>query len=227
LLALVEDAGSRWSDLTDLLKGALVMRIGSVRTKPLSQIVLASLLAGAIIGGIVAKTMRTRYVSTAVVVIDDMEPRTASKRLSEVYMQGTTRRELSTLIQEQNLYPKQRERAPLEDVVEQFRRDIRMSVATRLGDTDNSAAVVSFVYDDGRTAQRVTNALVAKFIEVNATLPSPGTTMKVLEAASLPVIPQSPVVWRVVGAGALAGLLAGLIAATWAKRTRAPRHHSA
>ena len=72
----------------------------------------------------------------------DVEPSIGSKRLHELYMRASTRRELTALIQAANVYPELQRRIPLENVVEQFKRDLRLSNAQRPGRTLQGAGLL-------------------------------------------------------------------------------------
>jgi len=74
----------------------------------------------------------------------------------------TSRTNLEKIIKELDLYPKQREQLPIEDVIEMFRKQIDIKPSSR-GDT----FTISFSGGQPEKVVRVTNAIAAKFIEEN------------------------------------------------------------
>jgi uncharacterized protein involved in exopolysaccharide biosynthesis len=80
---------------------------------------------------------------------------------------------LTNLIQTYNLYPNDRKRKPMEDVIEEMRRDVRVggvrSMTRQVGRelSTISAFEVGFSYSDRILAQRVTADLVTRYIDEN------------------------------------------------------------
>jgi len=80
---------------------------------------------------------------------------------------------LTNLIQTYNLYPSDRQRKPMEDIIEQMRTDIKVggvrSLTRQVGREVStiSAFEVSFSYSDRILAQRVTADLVTRYIDEN------------------------------------------------------------
>jgi succinoglycan biosynthesis transport protein ExoP len=100
-----------------------------------------------------------------------------AERLTQMQQEILSRTSLSELIQRPslNLYPKDRQRLPMEDVVEQMRnRDIKISmldVATQGVNRGLAAAfVIQYKYTDKYKAQAVVRELVSKFSEQNVTV---------------------------------------------------------
>jgi uncharacterized protein involved in exopolysaccharide biosynthesis len=88
------------------------------------------------------------------------------ERLSTIQQQILSRTRLERIIQEFNLYPTERERLIMEDVVERMRSDINVEIARiREGPVSNFA--VSFQSTDARTAMRVTERLASLFVQEN------------------------------------------------------------
>ncbi len=84
-------------------------------------------------------------------------------RLSSISQQILSRTRLERIIQEFNLYPRERRLSAMEDVVDQMRKDIDIQVVK--GD----AFRVSYVSRDPRTAMRVADRLAAAFIDESLT----------------------------------------------------------
>ncbi len=73
-----------------------------------------------------------------------------------------SRGNLEKIILDQQLYLKERQKFPMEDIVELMRRNIRI-ITSREGDT----FTITFMGADPRKVVRITNALSSKFIEEN------------------------------------------------------------
>jgi polysaccharide chain length determinant protein (PEP-CTERM system associated) len=74
----------------------------------------------------------------------------------------TSRTSLEEIVNTEGLYKKEREKLPMEDVVETMRRNIKI-VPSREGDTFS----ISFIGSNPNNVVRVTNALSSRFIEEN------------------------------------------------------------
>lgn len=92
-----------------------------------------------------------------------------TQRIAAIYQNLTQRENMKALIQNYNLYPDDRKRLPMEDVLETMRRDITVgqiqSLATRGTSNRVNAFSVSYSYSDRRLAQRVCQELVSRFID--------------------------------------------------------------
>jgi polysaccharide chain length determinant protein (PEP-CTERM system associated) len=99
-----------------------------------------------------------------------------AERLTAMQQEILSRTSLTELIQRPalNLYPRDRQRLPLEDVLEQMRKDVSISmldVATQGANRGlASAFVIRFKYTDKYKAQAVVRELVSKFSEQNVTV---------------------------------------------------------
>jgi polysaccharide chain length determinant protein (PEP-CTERM system associated) len=82
-------------------------------------------------------------------------------RLQSISQQILSRSRLEPIIDDFKLYPRERGEKPMEDVVEQMRRDIGVQIVK--GD----AFRVSYVSDQPQTAMKVTERLASLFIEEN------------------------------------------------------------
>lgn len=91
-----------------------------------------------------------------------------SQRVSTIYQDIISRSTLTNLIQTHNLYPDERKRLPMEDVVEMMRSDIDVGQITGLRRGDSGAAFrVQFSYSDKRIAQKVCTDLISRFIDLS------------------------------------------------------------
>ena len=93
---------------------------------------------------------------------------TVSVRLNTISQEILSRTRLERVIQELNLYPDFRRKAPMEEVVENMRKSINIEVQVRSRD-DRSQNTFSLSYEgeDPRTVMLVTNKLASLFIEEN------------------------------------------------------------
>jgi hypothetical protein len=109
------------------------------------------------------------YQSSAVLRVDVADSGFINRRAQT----ALTRHSLTNII-----YERERERRPLEEIVERMRRDIRISPAGPM--PDNSAIMVAFAYPERAKVQQATRQLVS--------LISAGTPpFEVLDPPNLPV----------------------------------------
>jgi hypothetical protein len=221
LEALLEDVGPGGRDLWDLVRGALFMRMTSVS---FWKILTGCMLAGVLAAGIWSLALPKRYVSTAVMRISvwpaatpasaDMDRRmTEQIQLQRLQQATISRSSLTSIITGQNLYPNERSKYPLEDIVQGMRkRDLRIRTVETEGGT---AFTVEFASDNPAAAQATVRAIVTAFTEQNAQVSRQSgngvTNMEVLNPASLPSQPAGPNRMRMIGNGLGAGLVLGLV----------------
>ena len=139
----------------------------------LPLIVIASTTA------IVAMFLPNRYqASTSIVIIPQRVPENfvrstvtadLSQRLSIISKQILSRTRLERIVQEFNLYERERSGSfIMEDIIERMRnRDIILNVNASGGRDASSAFAVSFVSPDPRIAMRVTERLASLFVQEN------------------------------------------------------------
>jgi polysaccharide chain length determinant protein (PEP-CTERM system associated) len=90
------------------------------------------------------------------------------ERLTTIQQQILSRTRLERIIQEFNLYPRERSSMIMEDVIERMRRDINVGLATSRNRREPvSNFTVSFSANDNRTAMRVTERLASLFVQEN------------------------------------------------------------
>jgi hypothetical protein len=210
LEVLMEDAGPRWTDILDLLRGALTMQITSLN---FWKIAVGCALAGVLISGVWSLTLQDRYVSSAVLRFSTpaTDHQEAWRRLRAIQETALSRNSLSTIVRQQKLYEKERTSEPLEDIIRtMLNRDIRMSP---LNDTQFT---VSFSNQNPIAAQAAVRALVADLVEANLKKGGTATpgTLVVLEPASLPAAPITPDRPRLIRNGLFAGLTLGVLFGT-------------
>lgn len=91
-----------------------------------------------------------------------------SQRVATIYQDIISRGTLTNLIQTHNLYPEDRKRLPLEDVIEKMRTAIDVGQMSGMRRSDSGTAYrVSFSYSDKRIAQKVCLDLISRFIDLS------------------------------------------------------------
>jgi polysaccharide chain length determinant protein (PEP-CTERM system associated) len=137
--------------------------------------------AGLVVAVVVAFLWPDTYVSEATIQVtppqvpQQLVPSNVSmeisQRISAMASNILSRPTLINIIQTYNLYPRERARLPMEDIIEQMRtRDIRISPVTRLSTAARDRASVfriSFAYSNRFLAQKVAADLAGRFIEEN------------------------------------------------------------
>jgi len=136
--------------------------------------------AGLVIAVVVAFLWPDTFISTAVMRITPQQiserlvPSNISTQMAErllaMQQQIESRTSLQELIQRPslNLYPKERQRKPMEDVIDQMRKAIKISILDTGAQSQQkfaSAFEISFSYADRYKAQAVVRELVSKFTE--------------------------------------------------------------
>jgi len=248
--ALLDDVKPGWRVFANVLRGALTMQIAKGTEWKVAAAITA---AGAIVAAAISFTVPPRYVSSAVIQFaprpDPLRPASplaiqerAADRLAQMETDILSRGSLAEIIQlpALDLYKKERYRIPMEDIVLQMRRDIRIEPLPRAdGGMAPFVFRVSFANPDQFKAQAVVRHLATKFSEQNATLnhwqgalyqafwqdqakahhakPAPpppvGARLEILDPASLPASPVRPNRLVFLAWGLAGGLLVGLQAA--------------
>lgn len=120
------------------------------------------------------------YVSQAVVkIVPQQVPQSMvqsainqqmSDRINSMAQTILSRSTLTTIINSFGLYPRQRNRMPIEDVIEEMRKKIEiLPVANPAGGPQDKipAFAVKFSYENRLTAQKVVQDLVSRFVDEN------------------------------------------------------------
>jgi succinoglycan biosynthesis transport protein ExoP len=144
--------------------------------------ILGPTFAGLVISTVVAFLWPDTYVSQAIIrVVPSQVPEKfvpssvnaeIGQRINTMSQTILSRANLTNIITSLNLYPKQRQSLPMEDVVENMRREIHignvMSMnAAQAGRPMISAFSVSFEYPNRYLAQKVVADIVSRFISEN------------------------------------------------------------
>jgi len=206
---LLEDAGSRWSDLWDVLKGAFAMQL---TTWSFTRIAALCGVAGLAAAAAIAIATPDRYISTAVLTFG--EPFHNGESMLGLQRSETdvlSPSNLTRIVTTFNLYPEERRKMPMEEVVSEMRNRAIQITPVVIGQPGRVFAL-RFVYRDRAKAAAVTRELTSLLI-ASAKSPhadAPLISLEVLDPASLPQTPFAPNRAAII----LAGLALGLLAAT-------------
>src|SRR5688572_7398569 len=127
---------------------------------------------------VVGMFLPNRYrASTSIIIVPQRVPESfvrstvtaeLSERLNLISQQILSRTRLERIVQEFNLYERERGRMIMEDVIEQMRnRDISLNVNTSRNRDGASSFNVSFESPNARTAMQVTERLASLFVQEN------------------------------------------------------------
>jgi hypothetical protein len=208
-------------------------------------------LAGCALAAAASFLISDRYTSTATIQIDPAQvsedplaplasATPAAEFLRQMEPQILSSESLSGIIRDPrlNLYPDDRARRPMEEVVQNMRRDIRIAALNPASGTNGagSAFSISFSYSDKykavHTVWTLINAFDAlqhknqmsdaskNFAQHLIDERKAGENLDIVDTASLPVLPDSPDRPMIAAAGLGIGLLFGL-AALYLRRPRA------
>jgi hypothetical protein len=245
--ALLEDATPSVRDAFDILFGALKMQM---TTWSFSKITLASSLAGILVAAALSFAVPVHYLSHVAVTVTRAEgsaPESTLVQVDNVERYAFSREALASIIQEHNLYPRERARMPLDAVIDNMRSKISLSSLTLASPKDWNAFTftVQFDYSDPHVAQQVNAELTSRVIEGNLRMrqrslsaiselnpgsmmgggvsssSGPGFQFAVLDPPTLPLKPPAPNRTQFAAVGLLAGLLTGLTLALVLRSRRA------
>ena len=182
------------------------------------RVTLACSVAGILVAAAVSLALPVHYLSRAVLTVTPANgsiPTGESTRSLQKNMERNVfnRESLTSILQEHNLYPRERARMPVNDVIDKMKRNIRVDPIPlgSSGNPDTLTFVVQFDYSDRYVAQQVNAELASLFLEgaLNSQLNS-NRIFHVSDPPSLPLGPVAPNRTRLGAVGLFAGLLAGL-----------------
>jgi len=114
-------------------------------------------IAGALLIWALSLLIPDRYTSSAFIRVE-IEPFPISNVVNMAYQEAVSRKSIKGLIERFNLYPGERERLPLEDVIEIAKKDVSLSF-----EPDHDI-VVSFRYWDATATQAAATAVINDMI---------------------------------------------------------------
>jgi LPS O-antigen subunit length determinant protein (WzzB/FepE family) len=216
--ALLEDIRPGWQDLFDVFKGALEMHM---TIRMLGKRVAVLGVAGALLAAALSLTMRDKYISEALVTVQNAERQAAAAdshrgELEQLVRRALNRDSLIGIIEKRHLYERERVDTPMDTVIDKMRSDISIRLKSP------SALEISFVYPDALRAQNATSDLLGKLVNEKAGLADTPSISTMLRINAPPSMPQTPI-WPnrsvVTGLGLGAGVLMGAVVA-WVRRAK-------
>ena len=145
--------------------------------------ILGPAFAGLVVSVVVAFLWPDTYVSSSMIrVIPPQVPElyvktniTAemSSRINSMAQAILSRNNLTNLVNTHKLYLRDQRRLPMEDIIENMRKDIKVSPVAALGNQGANQSIqafrISFEYDNRMLAQKVCSDLTSRFINENLT----------------------------------------------------------
>lgn len=214
--ALLEDATPSARDAFDVFWGASKMQM---TTWGFGRITLACSVAGILVAAAVSFALPVHYLSRAVLTVTPANGsipagETTRSLLNNMERNVFSQESLTSIVQEHNLYPRERALMPVNDVIDNMKRNIRIDPIPLAspGNPDTLTFAVQFDYSDRYVAQQVNAELASLFLEgaLNSQLNSELWIFHVSDPPSLPLGPAAPNRTRLGAVGLFAGLLAGL-----------------
>lgn len=141
--------------------------------------IFGPLFAGLVASVVIAFLWPDTYVSSATIKVNPQQVpemyvqsnvnQMMSDRISSIAQTVLSRPVLTSIITTHGLYPRDQQKKPMEDIVEEMRSDIKISNVMNVASQQNKvpAFQIAFAYVDRRKAQAVVNDLVGKFIDTN------------------------------------------------------------
>jgi uncharacterized protein involved in exopolysaccharide biosynthesis len=172
---------------------------------------IAASLAGVLVAGAVSFAVPSHYVSRAVVTAKPADEATRGTAENVLKQTVFNREVLAALIQDDNLYPHERSRMSLDEVIDKMRNNIQVISILPASPGNRQTLAFSFQFDYRRRdlAQKVNQQLLGRFLDGNLNA-QPNSTFSVDSPPSLPLAPSAPNRPLFVTVGLFAGLIAGV-----------------
>jgi len=225
--ALIEDARPGLGGTWDVLRGALAMQFTTFSAK---RILLVGAAAGLLVGFAAAFAFTPQYASHAVVRVSPGEDnRAIADSINQLSQEVLKRAALVEMIDRMDLYRNERSTTPMEDIIENFRKNIRITAVPVFEKRGRVTAFdLAFIYPDSKVAQLAVDNLIHRFLDENIRARRGalrhGMTLEVLDPANLPAEAIVPNHRNIAVVGLVSGLfLSGLLAlALHFRRKRQP-----
>lgn len=229
--ALLEQSTPHLRDAFDSLWAAAKMHATS---RDFQRIVLPCALAGTLIAAAISFAVQPQYVSQTVISVTtrSANPKgdtqnSAAASLHEVMDTVLSDASLAPIIQQLDLYPRERNRMSQEDLILRMRKDIYLKPLMR--GVGEGAVALQFSYADPRVAQQVDTKLAVAMMtsafrsRMNHTsiLLGKQEVMRMETLASLPLTPSFPKRGRFGAGGFCFGIIGGITLAAVMQRQRA------
>jgi len=175
------------------------------------RITLAVSLAGALVAGAVSFAVPAHYVSRAVVTAKPADEATRGTADNVLKQTVFNREILTALIQDDNLYLRERARMPLDEAIDKMTKNIQViSILPALpGNRQTLTFFFQFDYRRRDLAQKVNQQLLVRFLDGNLNA-QPNSMFSVDTPPSLPLAPSAPNRPLFAAVGLFAGLIAGV-----------------
>jgi polysaccharide chain length determinant protein (PEP-CTERM system associated) len=148
---------------------------------------IGPMFCGLVVAVVVAFLWPETYVSQAVMrvtpqaISDRLVPTIVNmqmqQRLQQMQLDVLSRGSLTDLILRADIYPKERKRYPMEDIIQDMKSKYIKLQQVEVGRGGASSFVISFSYPDRFKAQAVVSQLVSKFTEQNARVQQTNATI--------------------------------------------------
>jgi hypothetical protein len=162
--ALLEQATPRARDAVDVFWGAIKMQ---TTTWSLVRIMLVCSLAGALAAVALSFTRPTLYASQTLISVDTSDRSSIDNELAADKDEFLASPVLISIIQKENLYPGERTRMPLNQVVDLMRKNILILPLHTRGGEGAPGFLLEFAYSDPHVAQRVDEELASGLVTSN------------------------------------------------------------
>jgi capsular polysaccharide biosynthesis protein len=207
--ALLSDTGADARIVGDLARGGIRMQL-KAWPFPLLAFVLG--LAGVLLGAGVSLLIPNTYRSQATLRIESEQSRlSVTEEIARFNHAVLSRSNLARIVNGVGLYRVEQRTQPLEDVIDDMRRAVRILLVSAPAHQEKVAFNIQFDYRDGAKARQAVAALVSGFQEEAsnsaAQAGSRAGNMIVVDPASLPINPVSPTNIVIVAVGFLVGIL--------------------
>ncbi len=153
-------------DYIDILRRHKAWILGPAFCSLVIAVVVAFLWPDTFVSQAVIRVVPPQVPETYVPTNVNME---MSQRINSMAQTILSRGNLTNIINTFGLYPRDRQRKPMEDVVEEMKKDIRIGSVTGMTAQNRgvSAFSISFSYENRIIAQKVTADLVSRFMSEN------------------------------------------------------------
>ncbi len=153
--ALLEDINAGFGDLVNIVKGALITQLSRSNVPLMAG---ACGLLGLLVAAMMFLASPGRKTYTASIDIEGRSSPGLPSSVGVLASRAFSNAALRSIIEQFDLYPSERKRLPIIDVVHRFREDISFRPNPDL-------LKLSFSYPDHRKAEKVLGKLVDRFIE--------------------------------------------------------------
>jgi hypothetical protein len=213
---LIEDSEASSRDVPDLLIGALSMHYRYALISNPFRAAAACALVGATLAALSLAFIPRQYRSTETIRISEPGAFSslANQRLRDAVMKIIAPAELMKIAVDQRLYSGRPE-IKVDDLLHDMRQRIRIASALPESSGAGFTFEISYAHSDPRIAQAVAGELG------NRLLAKSGLPLSVANPASLPQRAFSPRPSAILLFGAIAGAVAGIVAALLLRRKRA------